>query len=70
MTVPDAIWAALLLAGAAYEAYAIANRVDGDTLSERLREWLRTRTRTGRAVFLTAWLALAVWFPLHITELL
>ncbi|MDX3165809.1 hypothetical protein PV516_18665 [Streptomyces scabiei] len=70
MTASDVIWGGLLLAGAGYEAYAIANRLDGDTLSERLRVWLHTRTRTGRAVFLTAWLALAVWFPLHITEVL
>jgi hypothetical protein len=70
VTWPDVIWGALLLAGAAYELFAIRNRLDGDTLSERLREWLRTRTRTGRAVFLTAWLALALWFPLHITDVL
>ncbi|MEU3399493.1 hypothetical protein [Streptomyces filamentosus] len=70
MSWPDAIWGALLLAGAAYEAYAIGNRLDGDTLSERLRVWLRTRTRTGRAVFLAAWTVLAIWFPLHITEVI
>ncbi|PZT71492.1 hypothetical protein [Streptomyces sp. AC1-42T] len=70
MTRPDAIWGALLLTGAAYELFAIKNRLAGDTLSERLREWLRTRTRPGRAVFLTAWLALAIWFPLHITDVL
>jgi len=70
VTLPDVIWGALLVGGAAYEAYAISNRIDGDTLSERLRVWLRTRTRTGRAAFLTAWLALAVWFLLHITDLI
>lgn len=70
MTLPDLIWGALLLAGLTYEGYAIANRVDGDTLSERLRAWLRTPTRTGRALFLGTWLVLAIWFPLHITELL
>lgn len=70
MTWPDVIWGALLLAGACYEIFAIGNRIDGDTLSERLREWLRTRTRTGRAVFVTAWIALAIWFPLHITDVL
>lgn len=70
MTWPDAIWGVLLLTGAAYELFAIRNCLDGDTLSERLREWLRTRTRTGRAVFLAAWVVLALWFPLHITDVL
>ncbi|MEU2453892.1 poly-gamma-glutamate hydrolase family protein [Streptomyces sp. NPDC012765] len=45
MTLPDLIWGALLLAGLTYEGYAIANRVDGGTLSERLRAWLHTPTR-------------------------
>ncbi|WP_435058533.1 hypothetical protein [Streptomyces sp. bgisy060] len=70
MTWPDAIWGGLLLVGAGYEAYAIGNHLPGDTLSERLRAWLHTRTRTGRLVFVAGWLVLAVWFPLHITETL
>lgn len=63
---PDIVWGAILSVGAAYETYAILNKKNGDTLSERTRDWFRTRTKTGRAVFTGSWIAFSVWFLIHI----
>lgn len=62
----DLVWGGLLLAGAAFEVYALVNGRDGDTLSERTRSWFRVRTRTGALVFGVAWCVFATWFLLHI----
>jgi hypothetical protein len=46
------IWIAWTVAFAAAEGIALANRRDGDTLSENIRRLFRTRTsKAGRAVF-------------------
>lgn len=60
------VWGVLLGACAAFEAYAVANHQDGDTLSERLRSWFKVSTHTGRVVFTLAWLGLTAWFISHI----
>lgn len=62
----DLIWGGLLVAGAAFEAYALRNGRDGDTLSETTRRFFRVRTKTGRAIFLATWLGFAAWFTFHI----
>lgn len=62
----DVVWGALILAGAAFEAYALRNGRDGDTLSERTRVWFRVRTRAGRLAFGILWVAFSVWFGGHI----
>lgn len=66
MTEADWIWAGLILAGAAFEAYALANGRPGDTLSESVRRWFRVRTSPGRLVFTVAWIAFTGWFLVHI----
>lgn len=64
---PNAVWGALLGAGLAYELYGVFVRPNkGLTLSERLRAWLRTNTKPGKAIFVIAWLALTAWFIPHI----
>jgi len=55
----DLVWGGLFAVGAAYEAYTLRNKADGDTLSERTRSWFRVHTKPGRAVF-------TVWYLLHI----
>ena len=62
----DVIWAVIALPPILWEAYAIGSKVEGDTLSERTRVWLRTSTIPGRTVFLAAWVGLTVWYPIHI----
>ncbi|WP_236244210.1 hypothetical protein [Streptomyces sp. CC210A] len=66
MTTPDLIWTTLLVLGAAYELYALADTKDGDTLSERVRAWFRVHTHPGRATFAIAWTGFATWFLIHI----
>lgn len=63
---PNLVWGAILGTGFAYEAYALLSKRDGDTLSERTREWFRTRTKPGRLVFSLAWCGFSIWFLLHI----
>lgn len=63
---PNAVWGLLFGAGAAYETYAIFNKRNGDTLSERTRALFQVRTKLGRTVFTTAWVAFSAWFLYHI----
>lgn len=66
MDTADLVWGGLLLAGAAFEAYALRNGRDGDTLSETTRRLFRVHTRPGKVVFAAAWLGFAAWYLLHI----
>jgi len=67
MVASDIVWAALILAGAAFETYALRNAREGDTASEATRKLFRVRTsRAGRWVFGTVWAAWSVWFFLHV----
>lgn len=69
MTESDIVWSALILAGAAYEVYALASRRPGDTLSETTRGAFRVRSsRLGRTVFLVAWLGFSGWFTGHVLD--
>jgi hypothetical protein len=63
---PDVVWATLIAAGAAYEAYALISKRSGDTLSETTRKAFRVRTRTGALVFGTLWVSFSTWFLGHI----
>lgn len=62
----DIIWGSLLLAGASFEAYALRNGRDGDTLSETTRRVFRVRTRAGKVAFGTTWGAFSAWYLGHI----
>lgn len=63
---PNLAWGAILGTAFAYEMYGVFNKVDGDTLSERVRAWFHTSTRPGKAAFVIAWLGLTAWFIPHI----
>ncbi|MFG3263429.1 hypothetical protein [Streptomyces bobili] len=60
------IWIAWTAVFAVAEGIALANKRDGDTLSENTRRLFRTRTSTGRAVFAVGWFGFSGWFALHI----
>ena len=72
MTLADwwPLWLTLVALGFGIpETIAILNRTPGDTLSERTRAAFKTTTKTGRAVFIGFWLALAgvwCWFLPHV----
>lgn len=69
MTAADAVWGGLVVAGAAFEIYALRNGRSGDTLSETTRRTFRVRTTSGRIVFGLAWTGFAVWYLFHVLEL-
>lgn len=61
------IWSAWTMAFAVAEGLALANKKDGDTLSENTRRLFRTRTsKAGRAVFAAGWIGFSGWFLIHI----
>jgi hypothetical protein len=61
------IWIAWTAVFAVAEGIALANKRDGDTLSENFRRLFRTRTsKVGRAVFAVGWFGFAGWFAIHI----
>lgn len=62
----DWLWGGLLAAAAAVELWALSNRAPGDTLSERIRDWFRVKSASGRTVFALLWTGFAAWFLIHI----
>jgi len=64
----NVVWGSLIAAGFAYEAYALLNKKNGDTLSERTRVWFHTRTKVGRIAFAVSWLSFAAWYLIHILQ--
>ncbi|WP_411147386.1 hypothetical protein [Streptomyces sp. A30] len=61
------IWIAWTAVFAVAEGLALANKRDGDTLSENTRRLFRTRTsKAGRAVFAIGWFGFSGWFAIHI----
>ena len=62
----DALWLCWGLLFALFEGNAIANETPGDTLSERLRAWFRTKTPAGRFGVTACVLALLAWLIPHI----
>lgn len=63
---PSRVWGALLVVGAAYEAYGVLGDVEGDTLSEVTRAVFHTSHPVGKTVFVAGWGWLTVWFVPHI----
>lgn len=67
METADLVWGGLILAGAAFEAYALASKKPGDTLSETTRAVFRVKTsRAGRVLFGASWASFSVWYFGHI----
>ena len=59
-------WAAWLLAGAAYEVWAVWGRkAPGDTLSEFTAHLFRSGTSVGFALLTALMTFLLLWFPIH-----
>lgn len=63
---PDLVWATWIALFAVFETAALVSKKNGDTLSERTRDWFATHTGKGRATFLTGWVIFSVWFGWHI----
>lgn len=66
MSSADWVWGGLLAAGGVYEAVALINRREGDTLSETTRKAFRVRTTGGKIAFGALWISFSSWFLGHI----
>lgn len=49
-----------------FEAYAIKNKVPGDTISERVRVYFQVKGKTGAFIFLAFLGSSTAWFAAHI----
>lgn len=60
--------AALLLFGG-FETWAIFNKTEGDTFSEKVRYYFGVKGKFGSFVFLALFGTFAAWFAAHIVEI-
>lgn len=66
MSNSDLVWASLILAGAAFEAYTLTNGRQEDTFSATTRRLFRVRTRAGALAFGILWASASTWFFGHV----
>lgn len=66
----DLMWAAWVALFGVMEANAVRSEAEGDTLSERLRDWWKVKTPAGRLGFTAAWSIFAMTFLGHIVGVL
>lgn len=63
----DFIWIVWLGLFVVLEGYGLVSKQDGDTLSERTREWFKTeKSAAGRRAFAVGWATFSGWFLWHI----
>lgn len=65
----DLVLAVTLLPLLGFEAYAIKNKVPGDTISERVRVYFRVKEKSGSLIFLAFLGAVTAWFAAHIVQI-
>ena len=65
MRQPRIIWGGTLGALVLVDLWAAYNAIDGDSLSEVVRDTFRTDTNAGRAVLIGAWVGLSAWVIPH-----
>lgn len=63
---PNLVWAFWIFFFALFEGAALVNRKDGDTFSERTRDWFKVNTKRGRIAFGVTWVGFAGWYLWHI----
>ncbi len=51
-----------------FEVWAINNMVEGDTISERTREYFNVKGKTGSFIFLAFLGTSSAWFAAHIVK--
>lgn len=65
---PRSSWLTVILAASVLETWALRNKRHDATLSYLTRHSFRTNTVLGRAVFVTSWTVLSVWFVPHVLD--
>lgn len=51
-----------------FEGWAIFNKTDGDTFSEKVREYFHVKGKVGSFAFLALFGFFAAWFAAHIVQ--
>lgn len=69
MQLIDIAYAIVLASFFGFEGWAIFNKTEGDTFSERLRYYFRVKGKTGSFVFLAAFGLFSAWFAAHIVQI-
>lgn len=65
----DIAYALSFIAFFSFEGWALFNKTEGDTFSERLRYYFRVKGKTGSFIFLAAFGFFSAWFAAHIIQI-
>lgn len=63
---PVARWGVVVAGLVLYDLHCAHNAVEGDSLSEVVRDYCRVHHPVGKTIFVAGWAALTVWFVPHI----
>lgn len=69
MDVYDIVYLSAIAVFFGMEGYALLNKTDGDTFSEKTREFFRTKSKPGAFIFLFMLGGFVAWFAAHIVEI-
>ncbi len=69
MDIYDVVYLSAVVVFFGMETYALLNKTEGDTVSEKTRKFFRTKTKTGAFIFLFMLGGLATWLAAHIVEI-
>lgn len=69
MDVFDVGYAAAFVLFFGFEGWALFNKVEGDTFSEKVREYFGTKGKVGSFIFLTTFGLFTAWFAAHIVQI-
>jgi hypothetical protein len=62
----DVVWGGLIVAGAAFETWALRTARQEQTFSASTRRWFRVHTKAGAVVFAVGWVGFSAWWIDHI----
>lgn len=69
MDIYDVLYLAAIALFFGVEGYALKNQTEGDTFSEKTREFFRTKTKLGAFAFLFMLGGFFAWFAAHIVQI-
>ena len=69
MDIFDVGYSAAFLLFFGFEGWALLNKTEGDTFSEKTRDYFRTKGKVGSFAFLAAFGTFAAWFVAHIVQI-
>lgn len=69
MDIYDVVYLSAIAVFFGMEGYALFNKTDGDTFSEKTREFFNTKTKLGAFTFLFMLGGFFAWFAAHIVQI-